>query len=151
MVTDAKSTGAHSAKKYAWIALALLVLAGAVILTQWQGADAPDQAESRNMERIVREAFAESHATAVANVEDDAFTAYVAGPLQHTCPFYVPDGVTYRQCLYYLVERQKTAYKGSGASAASYEKYCESISDEYTGIEQINLYQSCLAYKFSSK
>jgi|GEM_PF-4294799 hypothetical protein len=115
------------------------------------GYDGPHEIMSTStqddMSDVVLEAFAESHANAVADVGDQAFWDYVSGPLQDICPFYEPDGVSYRSCLSSHIESEKMAFKGSRASITEFEKYCDSVSAKYTGIEAVNLDLSCLAFK----
>lgn len=143
------------AKNHAWIVLAAIVLIGIAILFRIPQSDVSAEKESKQPDAEITEAgvvvlkvFAEAHINAVINVGDPAFVAYVTGPLQKICPFYVPDGVTYRDCLNQLVERKKAAYTGKKDDIDSFENYCQSISDQYTGIETMNLYFSCMAYKF---
>ncbi|MDO8513929.1 MAG: hypothetical protein Q7S50_00070 [bacterium] len=150
----ATKSGVNLSNKYVWIILVALALVGTVALSQYvpktkTSADKEDRqwnAESREILVV----FAEAHINAVRNVGDPAFVEYVAGPLQEICPFYIPDGVTYRDCLSDLVERGKATYGGSKSNVVSSENYCQSISDQYTGIETVNLYFSCMAYKLDA-
>ena len=144
--------------KYTWVVLAALVLIGIVVLYRIpltivpvEKVDKQADAEFTDGEMDVLRVFAEVHINAVTNVGDPAFVEYVAGPLQKICPFYVPDGVTYRDCLSNLVERGKAAYGGNKSEITGFENYCQSISDQYNaGVESLNLYFSCMAYKLNA-
>lgn len=96
-------------------------------------------------DRTVFKAFAETHADAVINVGDDAFSEYVFHELQDICPFYVPNGVAYRDCLERIVDNGKVGK--SETLIKSGETFCRTVSAEYTGIESNNLFLSCFAYK----
>ena len=102
-------------------------------------------ASQPNVNDIVIKAFIETHVTAVMNVNDQAFTTYALGALNDICPFYKPDGVTYRKCLSDLIGKEADGKAAAAVAAA--EKYCTSISEQYSGIENLNLYLSCMAYK----
>lgn len=130
----------------------VIVLVGIAILFRIPQSDVSTENEnqlpdSEVMEATVRSTFAEAHITAVINTGDPTFSAYVQGPLQELCPFYIPDGITYRECLNQLVTREKEAYIGNKDDIDSFENFCQSISDPYTGVETLNLYLSCMAYK----
>lgn len=64
------------------------------------------------------------------------------------CPFYVPDGVSYRNCLSNLIEQRK-----AGVPVSVYEQSsdsCAKEAKEYEGfITEQNLYLSCLASSFA--
>lgn len=150
-------SGMSLLKKYIWIVLGVTILIGIVVLLRIPQSDVSNDKENRqsdakstDVEMGILRVFAEAHINAVRNVGNPAFVAYVTGPLQKICPFYVPDGVTYRDCLSGLVERGKAAYDGSKSEIKSFDSYCQSISDQYTGIETMNLYFSCMAYKLNA-
>ena len=141
-------------KRYIWVVLvAFVLIVASVLLHRPQSAVSNDkenqQPKAENLE--VLQVFAGAHITAVTNVGDSAFTAYVAGPLQEICPFYFPDGIAYRNCLGDLVERGKAAYGGKKSDITDFENYCNSISKQYeAGVESLNLYSSCMAYKLNA-
>ena len=142
----------NRSNKYIWIVLAVLVLIGTAVLLHISQTDVSAEKENQQPGTEftgvdVFRIFAEAHIHAVTNVGDPAFVEYVAGPLQKICPFYIPDGVSYRDCLGQIVEQGKVAYIGNKDDIDSFENFCQSISDPYTGVETLNLYLSCMAYK----
>ncbi|MDO8571554.1 MAG: hypothetical protein Q7R79_02655 [bacterium] len=137
-----------------WIILAVLILLGIAVLLRIPQSEVSagkenQQPDAESMK--ILQVFAEAHINAVSNVGDSDFTAYVTGPLQKICPFYVPDGVSYRDCLGDLVERGTAAYGGSKSDITGFETYCRSISEQYEAwVESLNLYYSCMAYKLGT-
>lgn len=79
-----------------------------------------------------------SHLETVKKVGDNSFTAFVQFDLQEDCPFYEPDGASYRECLSeYVLTKQPNS---------EIEESCRKVVSDYGGVEAQNLYLSCLAY-----
>ncbi len=88
--------------------------------------------------------------SAVDEVGDSQFSTFVSKNLDERCPFYEPNGIAYRDCLYAFAEEQRALFKGSEAKIEEVEQYCNLISEKYfPSLKGIELYNWCLAYKFS--
>lgn len=154
MIYTKKIKDASAAAKYGLI-IAILIAGGIFFGLRYLNNDGAvnsqenlGSASHADVNDIVLKAFIETHVTAVMNVNDQAFTTYALGELNDICPFYKPDGVTYRKCLSDLIGKESEGKATTTVAAA--EKYCTSVSEQYSGIENANLYLSCTAYKLKA-
>lgn len=100
----------------------------------------------------IKQVYWQGHMDAVVAVGNTAFTSFVLFDLQTACPFYVPNGVTYRDCMTAYIAKEQADFKGTKTQIQQSENYCLGISKQYVdGIEGTNLYQSCMAFKLSNK
>ena len=100
-------------------------------------------AEGRNI-------FQEGHARAIADVGDPKFTEFVATVIEPLCPFYYPDGASYRSCLYDLAAEKRAKFSGDAEAVKAIEDYCfNNISEDRDSLSFREVYSKCLIYKFS--
>lgn len=97
----------------------------------------------------LRSEYFDIHLSALRKVEDPEFYNYVVSELEPACPFYDPDGKTYRNCLVSLIKQHLSAPKKSAEEVDAIKEYCNFISKPYMGeLEATDLYNSCMVYKF---
>jgi|GEM_PF-5579623 len=83
---------------------------------------------------------------AVANAEIPGFYKYYFTKIESTCPFYEPDGATYRECLLNLMENKKTQKSKSEINNA--DNFCNKVNAEYgSGLEAVELYLDCMIFE----
>jgi len=133
-------------KVFAVVSLGWLVLLGGIAFLYFTPVSDPnDEAiTEEEMREIFANALDESHLWALENTEDEEFMAYTLGSLNERCPFYVPDGITYRECLSDYID--EIAVNTSAEKQLEIQVYCEEIAAYITGTEYANLVPSCMAY-----
>jgi len=97
---------------------------------------------------LVKNVYSELNTDAISGGKDPKFSNFVLNELESLCPFYKPDGATYRGCLYNLLEKKKQLFKDSKA-LKEYEDYCGEVSKPYGGTQASDLFMSCMIYKLN--
>lgn len=112
-----------------------------------QNSGAEDSAEEV---KKVKSVYWNSHVRIISEIDDSSFISFALNELQQTCPFYEPDGATYRECLYDYVDSKKLETGATVSQVEAFSDYCLSIFTKYKDtLAGIELYQSCMAYKLS--
>lgn len=82
-------------------------------------------------------------------MNDPAFTSYVTNTLAVRCPFYVPDGAGYRDCLWEVVNENEAAYTKATPSSQEIDNECQEKASNLDGLVAGEVVLSCRAYKLS--
>lgn len=113
-----------------------------------QNSDAEDFAEEI---KEIKNNYRNSYIASIDEIGDPNLTSFVLNDLQLACPYYEPDGATYRECLYDFVEGKKLETGATASQIEAFDDYCLSIFTKYKDtLADIELYQSCMAYKLSA-
>lgn len=107
--------------------------------------------EDKEVDKLVediKEIYWDIHMKTVVSVGDRAFTSFVLFELQDTCPYYEPDGYSYRNCIYKYVENKKTISTNIQIQRA--DSYCRLIEKEDLE-SQVggDFLLTCMAYKLT--
>ena len=86
---------------------------------------------------------------AIDGVHDPAFSAYSHSVLDTRCPFYKPDGASYRECLWGLVEEKEAVYKKTSPSSKEIDDSCQAIASDLGGLQAGEIVLLCRAFKLS--
>ncbi len=133
--------------------LSIVVLAGFFSLYTHkapEGDSGLTQEEAANFlkdEGAVRDVTHEIYLSSLKELDDPALVAYAQDVVEPRCPFYKPDGATYRACLVDLVTELK---KGKDVNrVGTSEDFCTSLTKSYSGTEAGELQLTCVAYQLS--
>lgn len=92
----------------------------------------------------------DSYMAAVVAAKDQSFTNFVLFDLQAKCPFYKPDGTSYRDCLNRLIDKEISGFKGGSKTIETIKNDCGKESAQYIGDltnTALSLSLSCEAYR----
>lgn len=110
--------------------------------------------ETNRNEDLVKQArqiYTDSNTAVIAGIEDREMANYIANVILVKCPFYEPDGVSYRECLINLREKAENNFRGSKTTLEVFGDYCHNIAKEYEGsLVAGELWNQCMIYKLSS-
>lgn len=85
---------------------------------------------------------------AILQTKDDDFLKYIHENLDIKCPFYQPDGVTYRMCLGEVLTDYEDKLFLDTKVLENIENYCTNMSEPYQpGVGAYDIYTSCMIYK----
>lgn len=87
---------------------------------------------------------------AIGAMHDPAFTAYVTNTLAVRCPFYIPDGAGYRDCLWDVVNENEAAYTKTTPSSQEIDDECQTVAAHLDGLVAGEVVLSCRAFKLSN-
>ena len=101
----------------------------------------------------IREVYLKSHIASLLAFDDTGLVDF-AVDLNETCPYYEPDGITYRNCIFNLVKKEEGKLSsGSTENLERYKKYCSEgaleMADEGSH-GYVDTYNTCLLYKLQS-
>lgn len=91
----------------------------------------------------------ESHREGIDSLEDPAFSAFVYDTLDKQCPFYVPSGAGYRDCLWEAVYAAEGAYTKERPSKEEIEDECQQLALHLGGLVAGEVILSCRVFKLS--
>ena len=141
------------------IGLVILILGVFIFVKEWRNSS-PDTvsniASTKNGEEDefdvakVRELYANWNKAAIAELEDREMADYITNVILVKCPFYEPDGASYRICLDGLREKAESAYNGSELDYQKVKNVCSELSSNYSGLKAGEMYRNCLTYNFSN-
>lgn len=83
-------------------------------------------------------------------IADPGFTKFVSSILIDRCPYYEPDGVSYRSCLHRLLEEKVALYPSRSNMLSSIESQCEKMMVPNTGNASGEIVLLCKAYYLST-
>lgn len=87
---------------------------------------------------------------AIEAMNDPAFTSYVANTLAVRCPFYIPDGAGYRDCLWDVVNENEAAYTKTTPLLQEIDDQCQSVASDLDGLVAGEVVLACRAFKLNS-
>ncbi len=91
------------------------------------------------------------HLSAIEEVGDANFLSFFKETINPKCPFYEPDGATYRSCLIDWKDGLLNVFNGGKTSLNNAQSYCEEIDEKYPeSLQGEELYLDCMIYKLSS-
>jgi hypothetical protein len=99
----------------------------------------------------VLDTYKEMQNTLYDSIIEKEFVNYAKDTIQKRCPFYEPDGVTYRQCL--ADWEQELADAVIPELTDEVHAYCSTFTAQYadeTSLEGMELFLKCSIYKLSS-
>jgi hypothetical protein len=83
------------------------------------------------------------------SIDDADFVSYANTAIESRCPYYKPDGITYRQCLSDWEE--ELSGRISPNKQRSIHAYCGDFTAKYTdpeSLQGLELFLKCAIYKF---
>ncbi|MCX6813220.1 MAG: hypothetical protein NTV77_01895 [Candidatus Azambacteria bacterium] len=111
--------------------------------------------EAINVDKLVKDAkvlYLEITLSAIEDVGDANFTSFFKEKINPKCPVYIPDGATYRECLFNWEDGLLKVFKGSKTNLDNIRNYCEGIGSKYPGsLLEGDLFLSCMIYKLSPR
>lgn len=82
--------------------------------------------------------------------EDPGLVDFYKNNLQNVCPYYVPDGSTYRDCILDLIKKEQKRLKIGNEEPGEVNAYCsegaKKTADDYT-LGYVDTYNTCRLYK----
>lgn len=97
----------------------------------------------------IKESYWNIHVNGILSASDPDFTSFALITFDGICPFYKPDGSTYRSCLWDFVENMRS--KSTETEVQTAYDYCVDFVEK-TGYENTamkDLFLTCIAYKLS--
>ena len=123
---------------------------GEVLSVSSQGFEDVKDDEQARLNQMVSDVYTSSHEEAISGVGDPQFTEFYRSTINPKCPFYEPDGASYRGCLLDWESALRDGFHDKAAEKKITD-YCLSISDQYdAGLEATELNLECLIYKLTS-
>lgn len=96
--------------------------------------------------------YTANHVAGLEAFNDSGLMNFYENDLQKTCPYYVPDGSTYRDCLVTLEQKEKSRVKNQSAISTA-DTYCSSgatkTADD-TSLGYIDIYNTCMLYRLNT-
>lgn len=109
----------------------------------------PQEMTQGEMNALYLEVATDDRNAAIASIGDPAFSSYVFDVLDKQCPFYVPDGASYRNCLWEVVDESESTYTRSSSTPQEIDEQCQSLAAHLDGLVAGEIVLSCRAFKLS--
>ncbi|HEY4512773.1 MAG TPA: hypothetical protein VJH63_03940 [Candidatus Paceibacterota bacterium] len=111
-----------------------------------------NNASQEEQAAMVKSVYIRVHRDAVKNADIPGFYEFYVKEINTKCPFYEPDGVSYRSCLNDLLDKTKkeSALSKALGNIESVEGYCNETASPYEpGNEAVSLFLDCMIFKLS--
>ena len=109
--------------------------------------------EAINVDKLTKDAkvlYLGMTLSAIEDVGDANFISFFKETINPKCPVYIPDGATYRACLFDWEDGLVKVFEGSKTNLNNIQNYCKGIGSKYPGsLEEGELYLDCMIYKLS--
>ncbi len=128
----------------------IFILQSARVRNNHQGGIMSETKNADELASYAKGLYVRMHLSSIEEVGDVNFTSFVKETIDLKCPFYEPDGATYRGCLIDWKDELLKVFKGSKINLDNIQSYCEGISNKYSGsLEGEELWLDCMIYKLS--
>ena len=131
------------------IALGAIVVASVVL---YKNVFTPTQIEQSIITTTSKPAEATSTTSNVGiygDIKEKDFALFASSTIDKQCPFYVPDGATYRECLSDWVTKIQS--KASDEEITEVNNYCQTFTSKYekdSSLAWSELYMKCVIFTF---
>jgi hypothetical protein len=129
----------------------ILLLVG--VLIGWKlGTHTASQVDDLDVERANKQVgslYANMNQNLYQSIDDAGFVSYASTVIENRCPYYKPDGITYRQCLSDW-EEELSAHHPLRKQTSTHA-FCGDFTAKYTDPESLQgqeLFLKCSIYKF---
>lgn len=99
---------------------------------------------------MVFDVYSGMHVGGLKAFHDHELMVFYENDLQKTCPFYKPNGVSYRDCVVVLQEKERARLAKNLSAISTVEKYCsdgaaQTMDD--TSLGYVDIYNTCMVYR----